>query len=176
MNSQFISEIDSTHIPAIFEIEKVCFAEPWLPTSLSAHIGSMHSLNCCVQVASTACANQAARESCDNEGIPLIPELVAYALTTVAAEEMDLLRIAVLPAYRRQGLGRQLLTHLFRKGESKGVSRSFLDVRESNLAARALYESLGFTFQYRRAAYYHNPKEDSLVYLLPKFPAQNAPD
>lgn len=175
MNSHFISEIDPTHIPAIVEIEKVCFADPWLPTALSAHFDSRHSLNCCLQVASSACATHASRESRDEE-LSLIPELAAYALTTVAAEEMDLLRVAVLPAFRRQGLGRQLLTHLFRKGESKGVSSCFLDVRESNLAARALYESLGFTFQYRRAAYYHNPREDSLVYLLPRFPAQNAPD
>lgn len=64
---------------------------------------------------------------------------------------------------RRRGLGRRLLASYLSDLDQQGVSASYLEVRESNRAARFLYYSLGFTVEGVRKAYYQNPKEDGVV-------------
>ncbi len=82
--------------------------------------------------------------------------LAAYAMTRVLGEEVELLEIAVAPARRRQGLGRRLLDAVMRLGP-----RVFLEVRVSNVAARAMYEAAGFTEIGHRRSYYPDG-EDAL--------------
>ncbi len=86
---------------------------------------------------------------------------------TVGAEvagEWELENIVVAAAYQRRGLGRKLLKALMsRVEEEKGIC-IFLEVRESNSNARALYESLGFEPTGTRPGYYHNPVENAVLY------------
>jgi ribosomal-protein-alanine N-acetyltransferase len=79
---------------------------------------------------------------------------VGLLLMRVAADEAEIVTLAVLPAWRRHGVG----FHLMEKGESEAASRHakrlFLEVAEDNFAARKLYGSLGFAMVGRRAGYY----------------------
>ncbi len=79
------------------------------------------------------------------------------------ADEIQMLNLAVHPDYRRQGLGRQLMTFLLAQAEEKRVSKVLLEVRPSNQIAIALYHSLGFKILYRRPGYYEPEGEDALV-------------
>jgi ribosomal-protein-alanine N-acetyltransferase len=77
----------------------------------------------------------------------------------VATDEAEILNLAVQPAFRRRGIALELL---------KGLSlpRIFLEVRESNHAARALYLRAGFEECGLRRKYYENPTEDGIVMRL----------
>lgn len=81
-----------------------------------------------------------------------------------AAQEAELLRIAVSPSARRQGLARQLLEASERYLRSASIDTLFLEVRPSNQAARTLYEATGWKLQRIRKAYYPDG-EDGLIYL-----------
>jgi len=69
----------------------------------------------------------------------------------------------VLPAHRRQGLGRALLAHVLATGRAIGAPRATLEVRASNTAAIALYSAAGFFQAAVRRDYYSKPIEDALV-------------
>lgn len=79
------------------------------------------------------------------------------------AEEAELLRLAVSPETRRQGLARRLLEESESYLRSEGIATLHLEVRNSNQAARALYESMGWKPQHLRKAYYRDG-EDALIY------------
>lgn len=83
--------------------------------------------------------------------------LAALCVVQDLAGEREILQLGVLPVYRGQGLARELLLSL-PSGEPY-----FLEVRESNQAARKLYESVGFVEVGRRPNYYQNPKEDAIL-------------
>ncbi|HLK66351.1 MAG TPA: ribosomal protein S18-alanine N-acetyltransferase [Bryobacteraceae bacterium] len=77
----------------------------------------------------------------------------------VAPDERELLNLAVSPEFRRRGIARELLTSLL-ESFSGAV---FLEVRESNQAARNIYKSMGFKEVGRRREYYQNPLETAIV-------------
>jgi ribosomal-protein-alanine N-acetyltransferase len=85
------------------------------------------------------------------------------------ASEWELENIVVSPTARRRGLGKRLLDRLFAfarqtsPGEAQGTS-VFLEVRQSNAAARTLYERVGFQQIGRRKSYYKDPSEDAILY------------
>jgi [ribosomal protein S18]-alanine N-acetyltransferase len=80
--------------------------------------------------------------------------------------EWELENIVVAPAARRKGLGKRLLEVLLTEARETNSSSVFLEVRESNAAARSLYEKAGFELTGRRMSYYTNPAEDAVLYLL----------
>ena len=80
--------------------------------------------------------------------------------------EWELENIAVVPASRRMGLGKRLLDALLATARETNSNCVFLEVRESNTAARTLYETAGFEQTGRRASYYANPPEDAILYRL----------
>ena len=83
-----------------------------------------------------------------------------------AAEQADLIDLRVLASERRQGFGRQLLcASLTALGDVSAVA---LEVRSSNAAARALYQSLGFSETGARPNYYATPdgREDAILMTL----------
>lgn len=93
-------------------------------------------------------------------------EVVAYSAFLVVAGEAELLRVAVDPAERRQGVARGLLRRAFEAlAESDGVERCHLEVRADNAAAIALYRRLGFRQSGRRRGYYGDG-EDALLFVL----------
>jgi ribosomal-protein-alanine N-acetyltransferase len=75
-------------------------------------------------------------------------------LFTLVADECNLLYIAVDAQYRQQGIGRQLLNALITQCQQHSISRVFLEVRESNQAAIALYGAAGFINNGMRKNYY----------------------
>ena len=79
------------------------------------------------------------------------------------ADEWEIENIAVTGAARRCGLGSRLVGELLDLVRSRGGKSVFLEVRESNRAARALYEKWAFIEVGRRKAYYQNPAEDALI-------------
>lgn len=82
----------------------------------------------------------------------------------VVADEAEILNLAVCEECRRQGEGRALLAELLRRFAESGVSRVFLEVRESNRGAIEFYERMGFRQSGRREGYYREPQEAALVY------------
>lgn len=83
--------------------------------------------------------------------------------TLPAVGEAELLRLAVSLEARRQGLARRLLEESESYLRSEGIHTLHLEVRNSNLAARGLYEALGWNLQRTRKAYYPDG-EDALIY------------
>ena len=75
-------------------------------------------------------------------------------------DEREILNIAVAPPFRRQGIAKELLQEQMGRWPSKNW---FLEVRESNVAAINLYESIGFRPSGRRPDYYTNPAEAAIV-------------
>jgi ribosomal-protein-alanine acetyltransferase len=82
------------------------------------------------------------------------------------AAEWELENIAIAGTARRRGLGTRLLGEFLDQVRAQGASTVFLEVRESNRAARSLYEKWAFEETGRRVGYYQNPDEDALVYSL----------
>ncbi|HWQ08634.1 MAG TPA: GNAT family N-acetyltransferase [Holophaga sp.] len=80
-----------------------------------------------------------------------------------AAQEAELLRLAVAPEARRQGLARTLLEASERFLAQEGITTLHLEVRVGNEPARALYEAMGWRPQHKRKAYYADG-EDAMVY------------
>jgi ribosomal-protein-alanine N-acetyltransferase len=99
--------------------------------------------------------------------------LVGYAavLTPKGGTDADVLTIAVDRSARRTGVGRALLTRLLEAAAQRGARRVFLEVRDDNLAAQALYESEGFAAIGRRPRYYQPDDVDAIVMRL-EFPGE----
>jgi [ribosomal protein S18]-alanine N-acetyltransferase len=80
--------------------------------------------------------------------------LAGFIMSRRAADEAEVLSVAVASAWRRRSLARRLLTRHLRKLAGVGVRRVFLEVDEGNVAARRLYRRAGFREIGRRAGYY----------------------
>jgi ribosomal-protein-alanine N-acetyltransferase len=87
----------------------------------------------------------------------------AYCSFQVVAGEAHIHNLAVAPEARRQGLGRRLLGMALESATARGARVIHLEVRAGNVAARALYLSMGFRELGRRAAYYSAPLEDAVL-------------
>ena len=112
--------------------------DPWGEGALQGQIRAGHTLSLLLQ----------------SDGAP-----AGYLLAGFSPPEGELYRIGVLPEYRRKGYGRRLLSALFDEAEKRSVGTLFLEVRESNEAARALYAAGGFHEYSRRENYYRDPCE-----------------
>ena len=90
----------------------------------------------------------------------------AFVIGREAVCEWEIENIAVAGPARHRGLGTRLLGEFLDKIKADGAELVFLEVRESNHAARALYEKWAFLESGRRKRYYQNPAEDAVVYRL----------
>lgn len=88
---------------------------------------------------------------------------VGYCITLSTMDEGEIANIAAHPTWRHQGIGGRLLDEAMASAAGRGVTALFLEVRESNAAARALYASREFRQVGRRRGYYQHPTEDALV-------------
>lgn len=130
-------------VPAMASIEALAFSDPWPETSfheLLAHPFSRMAT------------------ALDESRV-----VVGYCIMLRAADEAEIANIATAPGARRRGIGARLLDDAIAAGATAGVVALFLEVRESNTAARALYASRGFVAVGRRRGYYRHPVEDALV-------------
>jgi [ribosomal protein S18]-alanine N-acetyltransferase len=89
--------------------------------------------------------------------------VTGYVVALDAADEGEILNLAVAPGGRRRGLGRALVQDILQELAERGVRQVYLEVRESNAPARALYAAHGFREVGRRKQYYRRPVEDAIV-------------
>lgn len=135
--------LDASHAGAMSALESLCFSLPWSEAQCRGAFGQ---------------ANFAAW------GLLADWRLVAYVSVYHVLSEMEIVNLAVHPARRRQRMGYRLL-HLLLQGAAKmGIEKTILEVRESNHAARSLYEKCGFSVCGRRRRYYPDNGEDALLY------------
>jgi ribosomal-protein-alanine N-acetyltransferase len=89
--------------------------------------------------------------------------LLGFALCRSVADECELLLCAVSPLHRRAGIARALLDASMARGRDRGMKRIYLEVRESNLPARRLYECAGFRPIGLRPGYYRGVTGQSVA-------------
>ncbi|GAB6043226.1 ribosomal protein S18-alanine N-acetyltransferase [Endothiovibrio diazotrophicus] len=92
-------------------------------------------------------------------------EVVGHGVMMVAAGEAHILNVCVHPDHQGRGVGRRILNHLLHLARRRDADMALLEVRPSNTAAVALYDSLGFNEIGRRPNYYpaRNGREDALM-------------
>ncbi|WYV63587.1 ribosomal protein S18-alanine N-acetyltransferase [Salmonella enterica subsp. enterica serovar Infantis] len=142
-----ISILSTTHLPAAWQIEQRAHAFPWSEKTFFGNQGERYL----------------------NLKLTADDRMAAFAITQVVLDEATLFNIAVDPDFQRRGLGRMLLEHLIDELEKRGVVTLWLEVRASNAAAIALYESLGFNEATIRRNYYPTAQghEDAIIMALP---------
>lgn len=89
--------------------------------------------------------------------------IAAFCACWLVVDELHINTIAVDPACRGQGMATYLMQQVLAKTAAAGATRATLEVRASNVAARRLYEKLGFVVAAVRRQYYAAPEEDGLI-------------
>jgi ribosomal-protein-alanine N-acetyltransferase len=93
-------------------------------------------------------------------------ELCGLVCAQAVAGEWEIENVVVAAGFLRRGIANELIRALIQRAKNEAASALLLEVRESNLAARALYENNGFREVGRRRAYYKDPAEDAILYTL----------
>jgi len=141
-----IHSMQQEDIAQVMEIERRAYAFPWTLGNFRDCIRSNYY--CCVYRQGERC--------------------VGYAVMSVIAGEAQVLNICIDPDVQGQGLGRRLMAHLVATAWKRDADTVFLEVRVSNLAAYALYSSMGFNEVGMRPEYYPaaDGREDAMVLAL----------
>lgn len=92
--------------------------------------------------------------------------LEGFVIARVVDQEWEIENMVIAAPARRRGLGTRLLGELLDLARAQNAAALFLEVRESNQAARALYEKSAFVESGRRRGYYRDPQEDAILYRL----------
>lgn len=130
-------------LAVIAELETAAFSDPWSPASFESVL------------AEPAAYMAVARDA--DAGV------VGYLVAWFAADEGEIANLAVREPTRRRGIGASLLDGALAEAARRGAGNLYLEVRESNDAARRLYASRGFEEIGRRRRYYRRPEEDAIV-------------
>ena len=138
-----ILPLNEALIPQAAALERACFSLPWSENALLSELSNENA----IYLAAT-------------EG----ETLLGYVGSEISFEEADMMNLAVLPDRRRQGIAQALVAALETALAAHGVERLTLEVRASNISARALYEKLGYVPVARRPSYYLRPREDAVLY------------
>jgi ribosomal-protein-alanine N-acetyltransferase len=93
-------------------------------------------------------------------------KIIGFSVSRLAADEAEILSIAVAPSHRGRGLSRDLLLNHLGHLAGRGVKTVFLEVEENNQPARRLYGRAGFTVVGRRERYYRQPGGEQLDALM----------
>lgn len=131
-------------LPEVSALERACYGDPW---PASAFAALPHNAQVYFAVARNAVRGQ----------------LAGYVVAWYVMDEGELANLAVAPGDRGRGVGRALLDAMLDNAASRGTAQLFLEVRESNLAARKLYAARDFEEVGRRTRYYRSPTEDALI-------------
>lgn len=129
----------------VLETERLCFSTPWSRTTFDGLLG---------------------RDTVCFKVLEVGGEVVGHGVLWWVGPEAELANLAVVPSQRGRGGGALLLDDLLAEAAFRGVERVFLEVRESNGAARSLYEDREFVPVGRRPRYYQKPTEDAVVMAL----------
>ena len=133
----------SSDLPEVTALERACYGDPWPASAFASLPGN-------ARVFFTVAR--------DGRG-----HLAGYVVAWYVMDEGELANLAVAPESRGRGIGRALLAAMLGDASSRKTSQIYLEVRESNVAARSLYASQKFEEIGRRKRYYRNPNEDALI-------------
>jgi ribosomal-protein-alanine N-acetyltransferase len=137
-------------IESLTALESRCFRWPWGRLSFEGEFSSRDSSSLVARTASSAGPGK----------------VIAYLFYRFIADEVHIFRIAVDPAWRRQGIGSRLVGECLRTARSRGVAAAVLEVRPSNVEAIELYRKFGFQVVAMRPGYYSDSREDALILKL----------
>lgn len=135
-------KMTASHTQAVAEIEKVCFSDPWSLNSINSELENPLSLWLV---------------ALDGDRV------VGYVGSQTVLGGSDMMNLAVLPEYRKQGIGERLVNDLVEHLKENGACCLVLEVRQSNAPAISLYTKLGFQQVGLRPNYYRNPRENALI-------------
>ncbi|WP_300717505.1 ribosomal protein S18-alanine N-acetyltransferase [uncultured Desulfovibrio sp.] len=138
-----LRRLDEADAVAMQRLEAACFPLPWSEEQCRAALGQRAFLA---------------------YGLFRDEALLGYIALYRAADELEVLNLAVLPAARRQGMGERLLRAALQEARKTGSNKALLEVRTGNAPAIALYEKCGFVRAGRRPRYYADTGEDALIY------------
>lgn len=136
-------------LPAVMAIEDQAFTNPWTTEMVKKELSQDWSTVLLVECPTP-------------EGWALR----GFAIFWLVHDELHVLNVAVDRAHRRQGLGRVVMDGALAAGRAHRCRLATLEVRRSNTAAQALYQSLGFRTVGMRPAYYQDDQEDAVVMLM----------
>ena len=143
-----IDLVRPSDVTAIASIEARCFSDPWSEGAFRDALSHERIYFAC------------ARDEPAQSGASRV---LGYVVAWFAGGEGEIANLAVDPEARGSGIGSALLDAALEEGRQQGAAQVFLEVRSSNLRARQLYESRGFTEVGRRRRYYRRPVEDAVV-------------
>jgi ribosomal-protein-alanine N-acetyltransferase len=149
LNGWQLTHVNHADLEPILAIEQNSFQWPWGRLSFEGELDSQ-----------TAC-NYAVKSAGSQNGA----QIVAYAFWRVIVDEMHILKVAVTPALRGQGIASWLLERCFKLSVEHGARSAHLEVRPSNRPAVGLYRKLGFEVIGKRPKYYSDTKEDALLMM-----------
>lgn len=136
-------------LPSVMRIERRSFSMPWQETTFRALMRRPSAALLTAELAEQAATT-----------------VVGFSVLWFAADEAELGDLAVDPEFRGRGIGSFLLEASIETARRRGAEVLYLEVRESNRAARALYDGRGFQTVGRRPGYYSEPREDACVMRL----------
>ena len=136
----------ASDLDAVMTIEGAIYAHPWTRGNFSDSIAAGY--HCWI----VECAG----------------EITGYTVVMVAAGEAHLLNLSVAGPWQRRGIGREVLAFVLKLARDYGAGKILLEVRPSNEAAIALYDSAGFAQIAQRRSYYPagDRREDAIVLEL----------
>lgn len=137
-----VTEMKAEHIACIAQLEKECFSTPWSENALSEELTNPDS-----HFLVAECG-----------------EIAGYIGVQEICGEAYITNVAVFEGFRKKGIGRTLLREAAEGASSRGCEFITLEVRTSNSAAIALYESEGFEKVGIRKNFYASPTEDGAIY------------
>jgi len=133
--------LEKADIPSVAELESRVFAEPWHENELNFLL-EPNTFGFVTLV----------------DGV-----LAAYGGMICVLDEGQITDIATDRDFRRMGLGERTLSAMLDEAKDRGLSFVTLEVRESNVAARSLYEKMGFSAVGRRNNFYRKPTEAAII-------------
>jgi ribosomal-protein-alanine N-acetyltransferase len=136
-------------LPAVMAIEHQAFSNPWSTEMVKKELTQDWSTVLIVE-----------------EPTPAGWQLRAFAIFWLVADEVHVLNVATDQAVQRRGFGRQVMSAVLETGKAQKCRMATLEVRRSNLAALALYTSLGFRAVGMRPSYYQDNREDAVIMIL----------
>jgi ribosomal-protein-alanine N-acetyltransferase len=141
----FVERLRSENdLDAVAELEARCFTNPWSRDMLARELAQSDAVHVFIL------------------RLPEAP-VAAFCSCWIILDELHINTMAVDHPYRRKGLARQLMISVMQEAARLGVTRATLEVRATNVAARKLYETLGFTVRAIRPNYYTQPDDDALI-------------
>ena len=137
----------------VAQIDRMSFSLPWPEHSFHYEVADNRAARCFVA------------ETGDKR-------VAAMIVSWIVVDELHIATIATHPEFRRQGIGALILTEALKDATAAGVRRAFLEVRESNEAAQAMYRKFGFEITGRRPRYYKDNGEDAILMTLEPLEAE----